>query len=137
MNELEPVVNALNAPFWEAARRGELLLPWCAATRRFFWPPSPRSPFHLDTRVEWRPARTLGVLVAAVAYRRSFMKSLEPVMPYAVGQVELEEGPRLLVHLRDVALAEPSCAGTRMQVYFDSILSDSPKVPMARATTEA
>jgi uncharacterized OB-fold protein len=136
MNELEPVINTLNAPFWEAARNGELVLPWCAATRRFFWPPSPRSPYSFDTRIEWRSARSRGVLVAAVAYRRSFMKSLDPVMPYAVGQVELDDGPRLLVHLRDVALAAPECAGTRVHVYFDSIVGGSPKVPMARTAKE-
>jgi hypothetical protein len=136
MDELTPVINQLNAPFWKAAERGELLLPWCAATGRHFWPAAPRSPYHLDTPVEWRPAPVEGVLVVAVIYRRSFMKSLEPVMPYAIGQVELDAGPRLLVHLRDIALASPERAGSRVRVFFDSILGSSPKVPMARAVTE-
>ena len=41
---IEPLINTLNVPFWEAAGRGELCLPWCAATSQFFWPPAPVSP---------------------------------------------------------------------------------------------
>lgn len=136
MDELAPVINDLNRPFWEGAERRELLLPFCRSTGRHFWPPSPRSPFDIDQLVEWRPASPAGVLLVAVVYRRSFMKSLEPVMPYAIGQVELDCGPRLLVHLRDITLTAPECAGTRVEIHFDSILATGPKMPMARPLRE-
>ena len=134
-DELSPVITTLNAPFWEAAERGELLLPWCETTRQYYWPPGPRSPFDIHTRIAWRPARTGGRLTDAVIYRRGFMKSFEPVMPYAIGLVELDDGPRLLVHLRDVALAAPEQAGAQVQIFFESILLGSPKMPMAARQT--
>jgi len=133
IESIEPLVNQLNAPFWEAAGRGELMLPWCAATQRFFWPPAPVSPFSTDTPMAWRRAEPRGSLLVAVTYRRSYLKALDPIMPYAIGIVELDAGPRLQVHLRDVGLAAPGCQGRRVEVYFEGLLPDSRPVPMARA----
>ena len=133
IESIEPIINNLNAPFWDAATRGELVLPWCAATRKFYWPPAPVSPFSLDTPISWRPAETGGTLQAAVTYRRSYLKVLDPIMPYSVGIVELDAGPRLQVHLRDGNLALPAQHGQRVQIYFEGLLPDSRPVPMARA----
>ena len=33
---LAPVINMLNAPFWEGARKGRLMLPYCEVTGRAF-----------------------------------------------------------------------------------------------------
>lgn len=133
IESIEPIINNLNAPFWDAATRGDLLLPWCAATQRFFWPPASVSPFSLDTPIAWRPAETGGTLQAAVTYRRGYLKVLDPIMPYSVGIVELDAGPRLQVHLRDSSLALPARHGQRVQIFFEGLLPDSRPVPMARA----
>lgn len=128
---IEPVINSLNAPFWEAAERNEFVLPWCTSTEQFFWPPGPVSPFDLDARIAWRPAERTGRLVTAVVFRRSYLKALEPIMPYAVGLVELDAGPRLQVHVRDTALAAPDRAGARVRIEFEGLLPDSRPVPVA------
>lgn len=132
IESIEPLINRLNAPFWEAASSGELLLPWCAATQAFFWPPAPVSPFSLETPTAWRKAEQGGTLLVAVAFRRSYLKVLDPIMPYAIGIVELDAGPRLQVHVRDVGLAAPERHGQRVQVFFEGLLPGSRPVPMAR-----
>ena len=110
-----------------------LVLPWCDATGRFFWPPGPVSPYSLDTPVAWKAASHGGTLLAAVVFRRSYLKVLDPIMPYAVGIVELDAGPRLQVHVRDVGLAAPGRHGQRVEIRFGGLLPDSRPVPVAYA----
>lgn len=97
---IDPVITDLNRPFWDGAARGELMLPHCAGSGRPFWPPSPISPFD-GGAVEWRGVTAEGVVSAVVTYARVFQQVLAANMPYAVAQVELAGGVRLLVHVRD------------------------------------
>src|ERR1700678_2125093 len=74
---VSPIVHALNAPCWSAAEEGQLLLPFCVTTEKYFWPPSPVSPFITSGETSWRSAQPLGVLRAKVIFRRVFQKALE------------------------------------------------------------
>jgi uncharacterized OB-fold protein len=123
---IAPLVNDLNRPFWEAAEAGRLVLPWCPATTQFFWPPSPFSPFGA-VAPEWRDAPAGGVLKAMAVYRRAFQKAFEPLMPYGVGLLELDAGPRLQVHISD---ADAATVGRRASLGFASLLPGGPKVPI-------
>jgi len=96
---IEPDITDLNKPFWDAAARGELLLPHCVKSGKSFWPPSPLSPFVTNGPVEWRPVEPHGVLRSLVTYRRVFQKALAELIPYRIGLVELAGGVRLLAHL--------------------------------------
>jgi uncharacterized OB-fold protein len=121
-----PAVNTLNMPFWQAAGDGRLVLPFCPATSRYFWPPSPSSPFVTAGAVEWREAEPAGVLKTAVTYRRSFQKAFEDRMPYGIGLVALDCGPRLQVHM---AAPEP-VPGARVTVGFAVLVPGGPPVPV-------
>lgn len=127
----EPIatpVNALNRPFWDAAANARLLLPWCPFTQRFFWPPSPLSPYS-GAEPEWGDAPATGVLRAIAVYRRAFQKAFAPVMPYGVGLVELDAGPRLQAHLAAPDAADAPKPGDRVILAFHAILPHGPKVP--------
>jgi uncharacterized OB-fold protein len=126
MTAVNPIINTLNAPFWDAAKDGVLLLPFCLQTRHAFWPPSPFSPFVTGGVVEWRTATPEGALLARVTYRRAFLKAFDPLMPYAIGLVELDEGPRLQAHIvRPDDAASPK-AGERVRLSFARLLDDVP-----------
>lgn len=125
---ITPLVNALNEPFWTAAAEGRLVLPLCVRTNRFFWPPASVSPFAGGTDVAWREAAPDGVLVARVVYRRVFQQALHGTMPYAVGLVALETGPRLLAHLPHPDDEGAATAGDRVRLVFRSIVDGGPKV---------
>ncbi len=128
---MAPVVSDLNRPFWDAAATGRLQLPWCPATEQHFWPPSPFSPF-AAVRSEWREAPRVGTIAAVAIYRRVFQKAFEPLMPYAVGLLALDAGPRLQVH---IARVENAVAGRRATLNFASLLAGGPKVPVADPET--
>lgn len=112
---LAPIVNDLSKCFWDAAAAGRLCLPYCVATGRTFWPPSPSSPFVADAAVSWREVDTQGVVRSIIIYRRTFQKVLQDRVPYGAALVEVAAGVRLLAHAPDPGLA---AAGDRVQLGF-------------------
>jgi uncharacterized OB-fold protein len=117
---VDPPINTLNAPFWDGAKAGQLLLPHCAATDRAFWPPSPTSPYEGGGAVIWRAVVPEAVLRACVTYERVFQASFRPLAPYRIALVELVAGPRLQAHL-DGAMGPPRI-GDRVRVGFRRLI---------------
>lgn len=103
---MEPVINTLNAPYWEAAAQGVLMLPRCLRTGRMFWPPAPVSPLPGGGPVAWEPAVQAGRLEALAVYHRPFQKAFARLVPYGIGMVRLDDGPCL-----HALLARPEEAG--------------------------
>ena len=130
-----PVINNLSAPFWRGAAENRLVLPFCSATDRFFWPPSPYSPFATGGAVEWRETSPSGVLRALVVYRRGFQKAFQPALPYGIGLVALDCGVRLQAHLPNVDRAPAK--GARVQLGFAVVAEGGQMVPVVRDPKEA
>jgi uncharacterized OB-fold protein len=128
---ISPAINTLNQPFWSAAEEGRLVLPFCVLTGRFFWPPASLSPFVGGSAIEWREAATSGVLVTRVVYRRAFQQPLKDRMPYAVGLVALDDGPRLLAHIPDPDRDDSAQSGDPVRIVFVAIVEGGPSVPHA------
>lgn len=119
-------VNNLNRPYLEAAARNQLLLPFCTASGRAFWPPSPVSPFVTGGAVEWRAVKPQGTLRARVIYRRGFLKDFDPLMPYGIGLVELADGPRLQAHIASPDTEDAPRAGDAVRLAFEKLLDGAP-----------
>jgi uncharacterized OB-fold protein len=134
MDSLDPIVNRLNRPFWDAAAKGELSLPHCAVTGRAFWPPSPISPFAEGAAVQWRACEPFGVIKAMVAYRRVFHPAFASLTPFGVALVELECGPRLQAHVVAPDSRHAPRAGQRVRLTFRPILPDGPPIPIVDIT---
>ncbi|MDB5582965.1 MAG: hypothetical protein JWR80_8141 [Bradyrhizobium sp.] len=126
-----PIVNALNAPFWEAAAEGQLQLPFCLVSDRFFWPPNHFSPFSGTDAIAWRKAGSGATLLSRVVFRRCFQAPFAPLMPYAVGLLQLDAGPRILAYLADPDAPGSAQAGARMHIEFAQLLPEGPAVPTA------
>jgi uncharacterized protein len=86
-------------PFWEAAARGELAIQRCNACERFWFPPSNRCQSCWSDDVEWRAVSGRAELYTFTVYRRGYSPALKEQLPYVVGIVELEEGPRLVTNI--------------------------------------
>ena len=126
---IAPIINELNAPFWTAAEQGRLVLPHCLTTGRAFWPPSPISPFVSGGATGWSPAGDEGVLRALAIYRRVFQKAFEPLAPYGVGLVELDEGPRFQAFVGAPDSADTPRPGDRVRLSFVTLVPGGPKAP--------
>lgn len=128
---LQPIVNDLNAPFWAAARAGELKLPYCVRTGRAFWPPSPLSPYAEDAEVEWRRVARRGVVRALCIYRRVFLKAFEPLAPFGIALVETENGVRLQAHVSKPLGERPLQAGDAVMLGFRVLIEGGEPVLVA------
>lgn len=88
------------AHFWEGTAQGELRLQRCRACGRAYFPPQPSCPACSSGDVEVFAASGRGTLHGYVISHRE-VPGFTP--PYVIAVVELDEGPRLLTNLVDVA----------------------------------
>jgi uncharacterized OB-fold protein len=93
---LEPPASDEVAPFWDATRRGELLLPWCRECGQPFWYPRATCPRCLGEAVEWRSAVGDGTVYAVSVQHNPGPGRDEADGPYAVALIDLDEGVRVM-----------------------------------------
>jgi uncharacterized OB-fold protein len=87
------------APFWEAAGRGELVLPRCGACANVFWYPRAICPSCGSRDVGWMPASGRGEVHAFCIHHSSPLPHLRGQTPIVTALVELDEGVRMMAFL--------------------------------------
>lgn len=92
---LPDITLPLTAPYWEAASKCELVVQKCLRCKYLLWPPSPVCPNCLGQELVWRPVEPRGTLISFAIYYRAFDKAYASMIPYVVGYIELNAGPRL------------------------------------------
>ena len=106
-----PAVNPETKPFWDAAREGRFLVPFCAACGKAHWYPRAICPFCAGDKVEWREASGKGTIYTFSLMRKS------PSGPYAIAYVTLKEGPSLQTNIVDCYI-EKLKIGQKVRVVF-------------------
>jgi uncharacterized OB-fold protein len=118
-----PVITVANRPYWEAAQRGEFRLPRCTNCRGWVYPFAPVCPECGEIGLfEWVEPSGRATLNSWVIYHRPFGPFTVDDVPYAVVEVELEEGPRMISSV--VAATEPLSVGMRLRVAFRSVTDE-------------
>ena len=98
---LLPPPSEQSAPFFDALRQGRLVLQRCDGCARLRSPIAPVCPYCGGEAFGWQELSGRGTVHSWVRYRRSYLPELEPLMPYAVLSVELEEGVRIYGRFAD------------------------------------
>jgi len=124
---IEPPASDEAAPFWEATRRGELVLPWCRACERPFWYPRAICPRCLGDAVDWRSASGNGVVYAVSVQHLPGPGRDAADGPYAVVLVELAEGVRVMGNVLECA-PDDVHVGMRVRVTWHP-LADGRQLP--------
>ena len=124
-----PVPTPETRPYWEAARRHELVVQRCRSCSQHFFYPRAACPHCLSGDLEWRRVSGRGTLhTFTVAHRGQ--KNFPLGSPYVIAIVELAEGPRLMTNLVGV---EPDPArltiGMPVEVVFEDV---SPAIALPR-----
>jgi hypothetical protein len=109
-----PVPMPETQPYWAAARRHELCLPWCVPCGAFFFYPRAACPSCLSGQIEWRRVSGRGRLHTFTLVHRG-PKGFPLPTPYVLAVVELDEGPRIMTNLVGVA-ATPDAVRIGMAV---------------------
>lgn len=102
--ELAPLLPPLteqSAPFFDALREGRLVLQRCSDCARARGRVSPVCPYCGGESASWQTASGTGAVHSWIRYRRSYLPQFEPLLPYVVLCVTLDEGPRIFGRLID------------------------------------
>ncbi|MGA9005898.1 MAG: Zn-ribbon domain-containing OB-fold protein [Xanthobacteraceae bacterium] len=126
------------APYWQAAARHRLELPRCDRCGQFWFPPSCLCPHCLSDTFHWQQVSGRGRVHSFVVVHRVYDPAFAHDVPYVVAVIALEEGPRMLSNIVDVAPDEVRC-GMPVAVRFDDLSADLavPKFAPAAAGTQA
>lgn len=90
-------------PFWDGLKQGKLMLPKCNDTGQVFFYPRAVSPFTGSRNLSWVQASGRGKLFSFEILHRAFVRDVKVPLPYILAMVELDEGPRLLSNLINIA----------------------------------
>jgi uncharacterized protein len=90
-------------PYWDGLKQGHLMLPHCTACGHTFFYPRTICPRCQTREITWVRASGKGRLHAFGIAHQSFNRAFRVAPPYVLAMVELEEGPRLMSNLVNVA----------------------------------
>jgi len=113
-----PLGNPDSQPFWDGCARNELLLQRCSACGTVRHPPSPICTNCLSDQSEWVRASGRGTVYTFTIVRQALARGWEEKLPYIVAVIELEEGPKLLTDMTNVA-PEAMSIGLPVEVTFE------------------
>jgi len=125
---IEPVPSAETQAFWDAAKRGQLLIARCLDCKRVHYYPRPHCVYCWSEKVEQQPASGLGTLYT---YSTVFMNDLPPFnerVPYVAAQVDLEEGVRVTTNMVDCSPKDLRI-GMAVRLRFETI-ADGVAIPV-------
>jgi len=118
-----PSPTALDAPFWQAAKAGELRLQKCVDCGNVWYPPSFGCPRCLSDNYEWAKMSGKGKIWSWVVFHQLYFQSFSEDIPYNVIVVQLEEGPLMISNMVEVKNENIRC-DMPVEVVFDSVTSD-------------
>lgn len=84
-----------SAEFFDAARRGELVIKKCGGCGELLAPEAAVCTTCGGTELTWVPAAGTGTLITWTVVHRAPNRAYTDLVPYVVGVVELTEGPWL------------------------------------------
>jgi uncharacterized protein len=116
-----PKPTAASRPYWDAAKRHELVLQRCGACNSFIYYPRDRCPQCLSDQLKWQPVSGRGKVYSYTVVRRASTRSFAD-KPYVLAIVELDEGVRMTTNVE--APPEAIKIGMPVAVWFDDVTPD-------------
>lgn len=101
-----PEITPEMAPFFEAARRHELVVQRCSACGTLRFPARAACNGCMSREASWTPVAGRGRVFSVAVMHQANHPAFEAMLPYAVVVVELECGVRMISNLVDCAAHE-------------------------------
>lgn len=118
-----PDVTPLDAPFWDALRRHELVVQRCDDCGELRFAPSVRCRRCGSASATWVPMSGDATVYTYTIVHRAPTPAYQADAPYAIAYVELAEGPRMPTRLVDVD-TDAVAIGMPVEVVFDDVDDD-------------
>ncbi len=117
-----PVPTPETEPYWAAARQGQLVIQRCGDCGEHCFYPRLVCPACMSDALRWVPCSGRATVYSWTEVRRAPGAFADDV-PYVVGLVELEEGPRMLTWIRSER-PEAVRIGMGVKVAFEPVSDD-------------
>ena len=96
----------LTGPFWEAAKRHELMMQRCKKCGEYVWYPRESCGSCLSPELEWVKMSGRGRLHSYTVIYQPASPAFRGDVPYIYAMVQLDEGPRMVSNLVDCSTEE-------------------------------
>ncbi len=124
-----PIVHPENEGYWSSLRRHQISLQRCSDCGTIRYPVSPVCHQCFGERYRWRPLSGDGRLTSWVIVERATGNpAWSEVVPYAVGQVDLAEGPRLITNIINAEF-DSLYQGMPVEIVYDDV---TPEITLAK-----
>ena len=123
-----PQISAEMAPFFEAARRQQLVVQRCRGCGTLRFPARDRCSGCLAREAEWVPVSGKGTVFSFAVMHQVYHPGFAAEIPYAVVLVALDEGPRMISNVVGVPPSEIR-VGMPLEVTFEAV---SPEVTLPK-----
>jgi uncharacterized OB-fold protein len=110
--DLLPEVSTAAQPYWDALRRGELLLQRCGCGHVQHYPRR-RCTRCLSAQLGWVRSTGTGTVAASTTVHRAPLAELRPLVPYVIALIDLDEGVRVMANVVD---CDPGSVVPRLRV---------------------
>ncbi|MEE1762828.1 Zn-ribbon domain-containing OB-fold protein [Streptomyces sp. SP18BB07] len=97
MSRPVPVPTELSRPFWDAALRGELVVPQCPTCGLRFFVPEPACPGCMSRDWRYAPSAGRGTVYSVTVVHRAPGPGFDT--PFALAVIDLDDGGALLSHV--------------------------------------
>ena len=115
-----PLNPELTRPFWEAAKRHELVMPRCKTCDQLFFYPRSECPRCLGSDLEWVRVSGRGWLHSFTIINQPANAAFRDDVPYVYAVVQLIEGPRMISNLVECDVESVS-VDMPVEVVFDDV----------------
>ena len=123
-----PQISAEMAPFFEAARRHELVVQRCRGCGTLRFPARDRCSACLCREADWVPVSGRGTVFSFAVMHQVYHPGFAAEVPYAVVLVALDEGPRMISNVVGCPPSEIR-VGMPLEVVFEMV---SPEVTLPK-----
>ncbi len=124
----EPYNAALSRPFWEAAKRHELVMPRCQTCSELHFYPRELCPYCLSADHEWVSLSGHGRVYSYTVVHQPAHPAFREDAPYVYAMVQLDEGPRLIANIVQCRIEDVK-VDMRVSVIYDEV---TPEVTLVR-----
>ncbi|MBI4640928.1 MAG: Zn-ribbon domain-containing OB-fold protein [Candidatus Tectomicrobia bacterium] len=114
-----PIDPGLSRPFWEAAKRHELVMPRCKKCDHLFFYPRSECPRCFSSDLEWVKVSGKGRLHAFTVVRQPANPAFTNDAPYVYAVVQLDEGPRMVSNV-----VECNIEDVRVDMLLEAVFDD-------------
>ena len=118
-----PAIDRVSRPYWEAARRHELVIQRCGQCSSWIFYPREQCPECFSRELAWTPVSGRGRVYAFTVVHQPAHPGFQGETPYTYAVIQLEEGVRMASNVVGCAPADVKVE-MAVEAVFDEVSPD-------------